>query len=410
MQLNTANKNTMEKTKYSTTTRKMQPRKTCAHLKGNFRLYDEVGNLKLYSEPNDKGQKGSVFVRNKNVMKCFPRVKSVKIDSEKDLNLPDVTKTLFFDNHEGCLIRVYYADNDWRVSTQRKIDAFKSRWSSAKSFGELWVDALTREYKTNEKFNTTIEKSTLPNEATLLSKFFSVLDVNQQYLFILLHDEDNRIVCEAAPDPTLFHVGTWNKGQLNPLDDSLNCTKSYQHTFPTQEALLAHILTLNPKYLTGVLCYDGNTWTKYQNDAYLNLEMIRGNEPSLKFRYLQLRLDANKVEELYRLFPKRAALFDEQEDYIYGMAQYIHRAYLDRFIKRKFVTLEREFFAIMRICHEFHKADRQYNKVSLDKVIEVINTRYDHVLNKMIRMYKRVLEENEKMQTSHLHQDLVEKR
>ena len=64
------------------------------------------------------------------------------------------------------------------------------------------------------------------------------------------------------------------------------------------------------------------------------------------------------------------------------------------FIRRQFVTLEREFFSIMRICHEWHKEDRQNNKVDLDKVIEVINTRYDHVLNKMIRVFKSVLEEN----------------
>ena len=89
-------------------------------------------------------------------------------------------------------------------------------------------------------------------------------------------------------------------------------------------------------------------------------------------------------------------MFDEQEDYIYAIAQYIHTAYLNRFIKRQFVTLEREFFSIMRICHEFHKTDRQYNKVTLDKVIEVINTRYDHVLNKMIRLYKRVVENDDK--------------
>ena len=126
-------------------------RKTCAHLRGNFRLYDEEGPLKLYSEPNDKGQKGAVFVRNKNVMKCFPRVKCVNVsEKDKDINLPDVTKTLFFDNHEGCLIRVYFANNDWRISTQRKIDAFKSRWSSQKSFGMLFVEAFTAEYNRNE--------------------------------------------------------------------------------------------------------------------------------------------------------------------------------------------------------------------------------------------------------------------
>jgi hypothetical protein len=71
---------------------------------------------------------------------------------------------------------------------------------------------------------------------------------------------------------------------------------------------------------------------------------------------------------------------------------------MDRFIRRQFITLDREFFTIMRLCHDWHKQDRQNNKVDLDKVIYYLNTRYDHVLNKMIRMYKNIVEEQNKEQ------------
>ena len=47
-------------------------------LRGNFQLFNEVGNLKLFSEPND-GRKGVVFENNKKVMDAFPRVKSIVV-------------------------------------------------------------------------------------------------------------------------------------------------------------------------------------------------------------------------------------------------------------------------------------------------------------------------------------------
>ena len=133
-----------------------------------------------------------------------------------------------------------------------------------------------------------------------------------------------------------------------------------------------------------------NKWYKIQSTDYINLETVRGNEPSLKFRYLQLRLEPEKVDALYELYPLHAHVFNEYEDTLFDIARHIHTAYVNRFIRREYVSLEREFFGVMRICHEWHKEDRQYNRVDLDKVIEVMNTRHDHVLNKMIRMFKKL--------------------
>lgn len=383
-----------------------RPRTTM--LRGNFQLYNESGNLKLFSEPNG-GQKGAVFFKNRQVMRPFPRVKDVKVSSATELPFTDeeVSEMVFSDHHEGALIRVYYADGSWQVSTQRKIDAFKSRWSGSESFGELWNKALEEQVKSNPAFAARVQASA--EETNLLSSFFNTLDTNKQYLFVVAHNEANRLVCDAPEVPTVLHVGTFSDGFLKTMDNLSTCTIDLPtpqvHRFSTASELRDHVLNLDTRQLSGCLGKTrDNKWYKFQNEVYLQKETVRGNEPSLRFRYLQVRLDGATVDDLYRLFPKHAPVFDECEDHLYAIAKYIHKAYMDRFIRRQFVQLEREFFSIMRICHEWHKTDRQNNKVTLDKVIEVLNTRYDHVLNKMIRMYKVIVrngENNQELERNH---------
>ena len=387
-----------------------RPRTTL--LRGNFQLYDSHENLKLFSEPNG-GRKGAVFEASRQVMRPFPRVKDVKVSEGADpevaagfkLTDADVSSMVFTDHHEGALIRVYYAAGSWQISTQRKIDAFKSRWSGPTSFGQMWVTAIEEQVKCNSAFAARVSGNT----GNVLSSFFKTLDTNCQYLFVVRHNEENRIVCDAPDSPMLYHVGTFSNGSILRVDNSANPPAADRrqtldlptprvYTFPTFASLQTHVRGLDSTQVSGCLGRTkDNKWYKFQNDTYLRKEKIRGNEPSLRFRYIQVRLDGATVEDLYQLFPTQASVFDECEDNLYAIAKYIHKAYMDRFIRRQFVQLEREFFSVMRICHEWHKMDRQYNKVDLDKVIEVLNTRYDHVLNKMIRMFKKITrDESEK--------------
>jgi hypothetical protein len=370
-------------------------------IRGNFLLFNEKGDLKLFSEPSDTGRKGVVFEKNKKVMAAFPRVKSEVVSAETDMDTyftpESVEKGRFYDHHEGALIRVYWASGAWQVSTQKKIDAFRSRWGSSQSYGDLWakaVDEVVDQVSGEDKENVD-PGSELPRNPLLA--LFKRLNQKKQYLFLVRNNADNRLVCDAPETSTMYHVGTYANGTLNS-DDDIGIAKPTSYKFSSAAELKEHILSLNPSHLSGcigcVTTERGSKWYKFQNDAYCNLARVRGNEPSLRFRYLQVRLDGDLAEGLYSLFPSHASVFDECEDSIYSIAKYIHRAYMDRFIRRQFVTLEREFFSIMRICHEWHKEDRQHNKVDLDKVIEVINTRYDYVLNKMIRVFKTVSQEN----------------
>lgn len=349
-------------------------------LQGNYLLYDERENLKLFSEPSQTGRKGVIFENNTKVMDAFPKVQEIVVQQDQSLeefaaHFPkDASeKGCWYDHHEGALIRLYHTTSGWQVSTQKKIDAFRSRWSGRQTFGDLWSQAILRQLQISN-----------------LGEWFNTLQKDHQYLFLIRHNEDNRFVCQSPAEPTTFHVGTFVDKELLP-DHDIGVEKPKKHTFGSAKDLMEHVQGLDHRQISGCIgCWNGN-WYKIQSETYKRLENVRGNEPSLRFRYLQTRLDGATVQDLYELYPKFANVFDECEDTIYSMAKFIHTAYLDRFVRRQYVSLEREFFNIMRICHEWHKEDRQHNKVTLDKVIEVINTRYDHVLNKMIRMYNNLV-------------------
>ena len=379
-----------------TTMHQTVPRTRKMHrFKGNFKLTDSIGHIKLYSEPYPNGKKGIVLEGNAKIMNCFPFVKETTTENIHERWDDEKLKNArFFKHEEGTLIRVFYSSRGWMVSTQKKLDAFTSKWGSNKSFGEEWVDALGYEHNT-----TTSLREKLGTGDNILPKFFKTLDKSHQYLFLLRNNAQNRIVCMSPSYPTVYHVGTF-KSNLLDLDDDIGISKPDEINVNNMDDLNREIENVDARYSGGFMIrlrekkkdpkdvLENDSWEKMLTPRYVDLQKVRANEPSLKFRYLQLRLDTDMVDKLYALYPDAIPLFNEYEDTLFDIAKYIHQSYINRFIRREFVTLEREFFSIMRICHEWHKEDRSSNKISLDKVIEVINTRYDHVLNKMIKVYK----------------------
>ena len=126
------------------------------------------------------------------------------------------------------------------------------------------------------------------------------------------------------------------------------------------------------------------------NTDYLELFNARGNEPSIKFRYLQIRMDEKQTNMLYFLYPRFADTFDEYENTLYEIAQQINSNYIKRFIKKKYVTVPKEEYTVMKACHSWHLEDRERNRISLRKVIELLNEQTPTSLNHMIRHFKSI--------------------
>jgi hypothetical protein len=347
--------------------------------------------------------RGVVFNGEKLVMKAFPYTTEYNHTEDEKVSetLGDIKDWVFYDSHEGALIRMFYFNNKWYVSTHRKLNAFRSKWSSNESFGTIFKSALSSEEEENEKF-----RNRLPKGDNILERFQSTLDKSKQYMFLIRNNKDNRIVCDPPSRPTVLHVGTFDDGNLI-MTDNVDLPFPNKLNFSTVDELLRHVKHSSYKDVQGVIGFTAdNRQLKVLHQDYQDLFKSRGNEPSVKFRYLQVRMNRRLTNMLYYLYPDKASIFDEYEDSLYDIARSIYRAYVQRFIKKRYVTVPREEFTIIRECHSWHLSDRTNNRISLNQVIKVMNQQSPTHLNRMIRRFKlEQIKQNEYRKSSRPRED-----
>lgn len=356
---------------------------------------DEETGLELYCYNtcnNDestfiKQSRGLVFHNGEVVMKAFSYTDEF---SYKDERLPDIlsnfSKWQFYTAYEGALLRLFYFSGRWFLSTHRKLNAFRSKWASRDSFGTLFKKGLEKEAEINPIFS-----SSLGEGDNILSKFQNSLDKNKQYMFLLRNFSDNRIVCDVptCEESLILHVGTFVNGELS-LTEKTSLHSPEPHEFKTLEEVTNYIETnINPKKVQGIICFgpDGRPIKILHND-YLEMFQIRGNEPSIKFRYLQVRMNRKMTEMLYSLYPELTETFNDYENTLYSIARCIYRAYVQRFIKKSYVIVPVQEYQVIKECHSWHLSNRETNRVSLECVIQNLNKQSATNLNHMIRSFK----------------------
>ena len=345
---------------------------------------------KCSSEDNEllKQCRGVIFKGSTLILKAFPFTTEYNHTETKNIkevfvNLRDWT---FFESHEGSLVRVFYFENKWYISTHRKLDAFRSKWASRESFGQYFKNALLSEEENNNIF-----KNSLPTgKDDILERFQDTLDKTKQYMFLIRNSNENRIVCSPPSRPTIYHVGTFINGELN-LKENINIPFPKSLTFDNVDDILFYLDKVYYKDTQGVIGFDisNNRQVKVVHKDYQTLFNARGNEPSIKFRYLQVR--QTKVQDmLFHLYPEMADIFDDYENSLYNISNNIYKAYVDRFIKKLYVTVDKEEFNVIKECHSWHLSDRTSNRVSLNKIVDVLNQQSPTSLNRMIHRFKLV--------------------
>jgi hypothetical protein len=159
-------------------------------------------------------------------------------------------------------------------------------------------------------------------------------------------------------------------------------------SFKSFEEIYDYVYNIDYNKLKGVIIFAPNNFQYLiLNKTYYELYNSRGNEPSIKFRYLQVRMDNDKVDMLKYLYEDKIKDFEEYENYVYDLSQIIYQAYIDRYIKKLYVTLPTEEFNIMKEAHDWYLLDRN-NKISYSKIIEILNRQKPTNLNKMIKRLK----------------------
>jgi hypothetical protein len=242
------------------------------------------------------------------------------------------------------------------------------------SFGNIFKNGLIEYFNLNTdisiKFNFDPEN------------IFSFLNKSKQYMF-LINSKQNRIVCK--PDNiTLYHVGTYVNGELD-LNDNIGVVKPTKHEFNDIYEVCDYVNHIDPFKIQGVIVFTpDNKHFKIFNDRYKYFSSLRNNEPSIKYRYLQLR-NTDKMDSFCKLYSEYKNDFIEYEKLINDITYYIHKSYINRFVHKQHVIVSQNEYNVVKECHKWHSIDRKKNIVTLEKVKEIFNKQYPSSINHMIK-------------------------
>lgn len=365
---------------------------------------DTAYNLKNYcyvSDPVDsdvlrenldmiKDCRGVVFHGDEVVMKAFPFTDEVGVQYDLDSWFRDnggFENCRFFESHEGALIRMFYHSDKWFLTTHRRLNAFKSKWGSFESYGAIFKKALKHQIDTNERL-----REIMPTQReNFYDNFTDILDKEKQYTFLVRNTPDNRLVCNGAEVPTMYHVGTFKNG-VNDLDDDIRVDKPKELTFEDTQHLRNFVESCDPRFNPGIIIFGSRqTQLKVSSRVYLDMIHVRGNQPSVRYRYLQVRLDSQCNGMLRTMYPELVDTFDLYEMLLSTAVEHIHTAYMNRFIHKEHVRVSQAEYAIVRQAHEWFKEGRELGesrKVTKRVIQDILNTQPATTLNAIVKKLK----------------------
>jgi hypothetical protein len=341
------------------------------------------------------GCRGVVFDGQKIVMKAFSHTDEytqaemgIVADRFATIGGGDVKNGMemcrIYEAHEGALIRMFNFKGTWFTTTHRKLNAFKSKWGGSESYGSIFKNALKHQISVNKELSDSLSDTS----GNFFDSFQSGLDPKNQYMFLVRNTNENRLVSIAPDSPTMYHVGTFINGKLD-MDVDIKVYKPPSYKFDTVESLQEHLGYVQPAYTPGVIVFcPDNTQFRVSSNVYKNMFDVRGNQPSVKFRYLQVRTDNAYNNTIRVMYPDNVSEFDEYEQFIHEISKKIHTAYMNRFIHKQYVSVPVGEYQVIRIAHGWFLADREKRRVTINVIRDIVNEQKATSLNLMIKKHK----------------------
>lgn len=276
---------------------------------------------------------------------------------------------LYFENaYEGTLIRLYYYNNKWNVSTKKCLDASKSKWISSKNFTELF-DECIQQYNITDKLNT-----------------------SYCYSFIITHPENKIVVPYTLPNA--YHISTRDMTTLCEVEDDIGVPKS-ERFYVSKDNLnsLIDSIVKSPSLLyEGCILID----TKYnriqvKGEYFKMVRSLWGNTNNRFYRYVELRKDTNILQEYLKFFESDKQEFIKFEEQISLLAKEILKVYVEKHITKTNIKIPFYFAKIIYKLHGNFYKDKI--KTNFDKVMVTL---LELDPKQVCFMYNNCLKEKEK--------------
>ena len=350
---------------------------------------DNDGELKIINyfgenKENYTTFRGCVMSVRDNSLVCPSFGHTIEYDNESEDCVFENFK--WFYSSEGTFCRMYYFNDKWYLSTHKKLSAFDSRWSSKYSFGEIFQFYLKEMFPNNsyEEFCDSLDKSVIyyfflrSNNQNRIICHVSNLEINKKCIFVGVRKNERFDLEEKFEDNDFLK----NFTRLSPLENASN---------DNYKEIVENIDPFKYQGIIGFQLYEDDSKikvVKILNKEYKNWISVRGNNPNIKFRYLEIRQDKEMVENLYKLYPKYSNIFDEFEMILMKISRKIYRAYIDRYIRKKYVTLPKYEYMVMKQCHEWYLENKNENKIFARKVKDIMDKLSPVELYRMLSQFK----------------------
>jgi hypothetical protein len=289
-------------------------------------------NLKIVNECNG-------IILDKNTFKIICYTFNKCIDSNAiDANLN--YDNLYYETAlEGTLIRLYFYNDTWNLSTKKTINASKSKWLSNKSYSELFYESF-------------------------LDNNMNYLDKNYCYSFILTHPENVSIVNYITP--ISYHISTRDMNTLNEIIINIGF-KQIDKIYIDKSMLpdiLGKLLIDNNLLYEGIILIDSNyNRQKLRTNIYNKAKLLWGNTNNRFYRYLELRKDTNLLNEYLTYINHDRGNFINYENIVFNLASDILNCYLNKYIDKN--NDAKIPFYFQKIIHKLHK-DFYKSKIKTD--------------------------------------------
>jgi len=323
---------------------------------------DEKDGLILYHQNNVNNYSSKVelecrglIVKDKTLLvKTFPTAREISVGHPNYYEWVSeaLPSSIIIKSYEGSLLRVWKCPGDtlrgsqsgqgedqWRISTVRKIDATGSRWNSSPSFSQRLIESI--QLQTGKDFST----------------FCYLLNPDYVYTFWLTNDPQTKSICKNDAQH-LYSLGCFDR--LKDFEYHL-CTFN---GIPFPPRIEKHVFT--PEELELALCDRSNSeltdlkiqgyiilslqgeMLKVSSNKYRDMYLIRGRNVSNKFvKYLELH-DQPSRESFVELYPEETEHFQQLDRKMTHLVSVLHMLHQKDVTRKRLPLVEKEEYKVYR--------------------------------------------------------------
>lgn len=265
---------------------------------------------------------------------------------------------------EGTIVRLFFGDDRWYISTHNRLDGRESRWSGI-TFGELF-DRLWGE-EDYDKF----------------------MDRDKCYIFLISCPE-NRMVCKTKDTLLLVSVLKREEGSMIYSDLRLKEThpsvsiqeQELCNRSSVVEKVLKYVDNIGWENYTGILVRTAHSdfrdvrCVKVVNELHRERKEARGCDPDVRARYLYLtsRGMTKEIRLLEEMFPEYESSFLKIKNGYKRLLEYLSSCYQTRYRKHQRQMFPQAHHVVIE--HTFNNYESRSLEKNIEAAISSVNRKF----------------------------------